>query len=154
MEGERGGVVRDMVSYAVSVLRRVVSDGFTGDAGYDGVDDAAAAASGGEVGDAGAQVEVWDGAIDAEARAVWERVKDALQDGLVSRSAYNTWFKGSVGLWLRGDEIGVGFPAAYQAVQFALRYAGSSPIRTSTERGAGRELDCNPYALFNNQGED
>ena len=144
--GDARGGVRDMVSYAVSVLRRVVEDGFTGDPGYD--DSAADNAS--ELDGAVYRAEVWDGArgVDPEVERLWERVKAEIVNAAeVARPAYRSWIEVSSGLAIEGDTLLIGLPTIYQANHFRQVYEGTGFMGRAIEKEAGRYMDCRAYAL-------
>ena len=140
----RGGV-RDMVSYSISVLRRVVEDGYTGDPGYDAAVEAAS-----ELDSADYQAEVWDAGrgVDPEAERLWERAKAEILDaGEVARPAYRSWIEVSSGLAIEGDTVLIGLPTVYQANHFRQAYEGTGYLRRAIEKAAGRHMDCRAYAL-------
>ena len=143
--GDARGGVRDMVSYAISVLRRVVEDGYTGDPGYDAAVEAAP-----ELDGAVYQAELWDGArgVDPEVERLWERVKaEIVNAGEVARPAYRSWIEVSSGLAIEGDTLLIGLPTLYHANYFGQRYEGTGFVRRAIEKAAGRYMDCRAYAL-------
>ncbi len=144
--GDARGGVRDMVSYAISVLRRVVEDGYTGDPGYDDSADAAPEFDG-----AAYRAEVWDGArgVDPEVERLWERVKaEIVNAGEVARPAYRSWIEVSSGLAIEGgDTLLIGLPTLYQANHFRQVYEGTGFMGRAIEKAAGRYMDCRAYAL-------
>lgn len=143
--GDTRGDVRDMVSYSISILKRVVEDGYTGDPGYD---DSVEAAS--EFDEAEYQAEVWDAGrgVDPEAERLWERVKvEIVSGGEVARSAYLMWIDISSGLAIEGDALLIGLPTVYQANYFRQNYEGTGFVRSAVEKAAGRFMDCRAYGL-------
>lgn len=140
----RGGV-RDMVSYSISVLKRVVEDGYTGDPGYDDSVEAAPEFEGADY-----QAEVWDAGrgVDTEAERLWERVKEEIVNASgVARSVYRSWIEISSGLAIEGDALLIGLPTVYQANYFRQNYEGTGFVRSAVEKAAGRYMDCRAYGL-------
>ena len=143
--GDARGGVRDMASYSISALRRVVEDGYTGDPGYDAAVDAAP-----ELDSTDYQAEVWDAGrgVDPDVERLWERVKAEIVDaGELPRSAYRTWIEVSSGLAIEGDAVLIGLPTLYQANYFRRSYEGTGYLRRAIEKAAGRDMDCRAYAL-------
>ena len=137
-----------MVSYSISVLKRVVEDGYTGDPGYDDSVEAAPEFEGADY-----QAEVWDAVrgVDIEAERLWERVKaEIVNEGELPRSAYRSWIEVSSGLAIEGDTLLIGLPTVYQANYFRRIYEGAGFVRSALEKVAGRFMDCRAYGL----GED
>lgn len=143
--GDGRGGVRDMVSYSVSVLRRVVEDGYTGDPGYDAAVEVSSEANGADY-----RAELWDSArgVDPEVERLWERVKaEIVSAGEVARPAYRSWIEVSSGLAIEGDTLLIGFPTVYQANHFRQVYEGTGFMGRAIEKAAGRYMDCRAYAL-------
>ena len=144
-EGAARGGVRDMVSYSISVLKRVVEDGYTGDPCYDDSVEAAPEFEGADY-----QAEVWDAGrgVDPEAERLWERVKEEIVNASgVARSVYRSWIEISSGLAIEGDALLIGLPTVYQANYFRQNYEGTGFVRSAVEKAAGRYMDCRAYGL-------
>lgn len=134
-----------MVSCSISVLKRVVGDGYTGDPGYDDSVEAASEFDGVDY-----QAEVWDAdrGVDPEAERLWGRVKEEIVNaGEVARPAYRSWIEISSGLAIEGDALLIGLPTVYQANYFRRNYEGTGFLRSAVEKAVGRYMDCRAYGL-------